>query len=341
MLPALMRKFHEARVRGDRQVVVWGTGSAQREFLHVDDLARRLPVLDELLRSAEHINVGTGEDLSIRQLAETMARVVAPTCESPSIAASRMACPASCSTFRGCTVWGGSIGSSSRTGLPAPTDGSSATTSRRFAVARPLRRVASSPPIHLDDRASACEPELDRSTSRRTFSKLRRLVCSRQSEDPPERSQSRVDRERVDQLLGQEQSIANGVEQSERGEQQRHPKQRLQTGHRDSVNDQAQTAGADGEAPRRQIAVGPWARKALRGEAETQRHRGRDGEVAGDEPGDAFGRRSEEPGKSRHRHQPIDCSPASRASAVNRAPALSTDSRMLNSIRPVKRRPRI
>ncbi len=84
VIPALMGRFHEAKIRGLANVTVWGTGAACREFLHVDDLARacvhvmnidkaELEQNTTLFRS--HLNVGTGEDLSIRELAETMAKL--------------------------------------------------------------------------------------------------------------------------------------------------------------------------------------------------------------------------------------------------------------------------
>ena len=79
VLPALIRKFHEAAAAGAPEVTVWGTGSPRREFLHVDDLAEAAVFLmlnDELnYDSPEILNVGTGEDLTIRELAEMMARV--------------------------------------------------------------------------------------------------------------------------------------------------------------------------------------------------------------------------------------------------------------------------
>ena len=78
VLPALMRKFHDARVAGREEVTVWGTGTPQREFLHVDDLADACLFLMRHYDEDGHINVGTGEDLSIRELAETIRDVVAP-----------------------------------------------------------------------------------------------------------------------------------------------------------------------------------------------------------------------------------------------------------------------
>jgi len=81
VLPALMRKFHEAKVRGERTVTLWGTGTPRREFLHVDDLADACLFLMERYDDASHINVGTGADLSIRELAESVRRVVYPDAE--------------------------------------------------------------------------------------------------------------------------------------------------------------------------------------------------------------------------------------------------------------------
>lgn len=69
VLPALIRKFHEAKVAGDISVDIWGTGSPKREFLHVDDLADACMFLMQNYSDDEVINVGTGEDLSIQELA--------------------------------------------------------------------------------------------------------------------------------------------------------------------------------------------------------------------------------------------------------------------------------
>jgi GDP-L-fucose synthase len=76
VLPALLRRFHEANERGDRQVVVWGTGSPRREFLHVDDLADAALFLMQHYDQPEIVNVGVGEDVSIRELAELIRSVV-------------------------------------------------------------------------------------------------------------------------------------------------------------------------------------------------------------------------------------------------------------------------
>jgi GDP-L-fucose synthase len=76
VLPALIRKFHDAKEQGSSQVVVWGTGRPRREFLHVDDLADACLFLMQHYSDLEHINVGSGVDLSIRELAETVRDVV-------------------------------------------------------------------------------------------------------------------------------------------------------------------------------------------------------------------------------------------------------------------------
>jgi GDP-L-fucose synthase len=78
VVPALMRKFHEARLERAESAVVWGTGAPRREFLHVDDLADACVFLMERYDGDEHINVGTGEDLSIRELSEQIRDLVAP-----------------------------------------------------------------------------------------------------------------------------------------------------------------------------------------------------------------------------------------------------------------------
>ena len=74
VLPALIRKFHDAKAEGRSDVPIWGTGSPRREFLHVDDLADACVFLMRRYDAAEHINVGTGEDLTIRELARDGAR---------------------------------------------------------------------------------------------------------------------------------------------------------------------------------------------------------------------------------------------------------------------------
>ncbi|QWQ16897.2 GDP-L-fucose synthase [Providencia rettgeri] len=85
VIPALMRRFHEAKLNNDEQVVVWGTGTPMREFLYVDDMAAASVYVMELNKETyqantqpmlSHINVGTGVDCTIREMAETMAKVV-------------------------------------------------------------------------------------------------------------------------------------------------------------------------------------------------------------------------------------------------------------------------
>jgi len=85
VIPALMRRIHEAKDKDLDEVVIWGTGSPRREFLHVDDLARAVAHIVQIDRQAywgvvpereSHINVGTGVDITIRELAETLKKVV-------------------------------------------------------------------------------------------------------------------------------------------------------------------------------------------------------------------------------------------------------------------------
>jgi len=76
VLPALIRKFHEAKQAGAAEVVAWGTGSPMREFLHVDDLAHACAFLLGLPQPPDWINVGTGTDVTIRELTETVREVV-------------------------------------------------------------------------------------------------------------------------------------------------------------------------------------------------------------------------------------------------------------------------
>jgi GDP-L-fucose synthase len=78
VLPAMIRKFHEAKLAGSREVAIWGSGAPRREFLHVDDLADACVFLMDRYSDASHINVGTGQDLSIRELAEAVRAIVHP-----------------------------------------------------------------------------------------------------------------------------------------------------------------------------------------------------------------------------------------------------------------------
>jgi GDP-L-fucose synthase len=81
VLPALIRRFHDAKAEGRTEMVVWGTGSPRREFLHVDDLADACLFVARHYDDAEHINIGTGEDLTIRELAEMVRDIVHPEAE--------------------------------------------------------------------------------------------------------------------------------------------------------------------------------------------------------------------------------------------------------------------
>jgi GDP-L-fucose synthase len=81
VLPALIRKFDDAKESSATEVEIWGTGSAKREFLHVDDLATACLFLMEHYDEEGHINVGTGEDCSIRELAELVRDIVYPEAE--------------------------------------------------------------------------------------------------------------------------------------------------------------------------------------------------------------------------------------------------------------------
>src|SRR5690606_14600580 len=75
VFPALIRKFHTAKIRGESQVQVWGSGNPKREFLHADDLADACVFLMENYHEAELVNIGTGEDISIRDLATLVGEV--------------------------------------------------------------------------------------------------------------------------------------------------------------------------------------------------------------------------------------------------------------------------
>lgn len=76
VLPAMLRKFHEAKMWNDPSVTLWGTGSPKREFLHVDDLADAVVHLMKTHSGSEIVNIGTGEDVTIKELAESIKRIV-------------------------------------------------------------------------------------------------------------------------------------------------------------------------------------------------------------------------------------------------------------------------
>lgn len=76
VFPAMIRKFHEAKIRGDETITLWGTGSPYREFLHVDDCADAIYFLMQNYNEPEIVNVGTGRDLTIKELAFLMKKVI-------------------------------------------------------------------------------------------------------------------------------------------------------------------------------------------------------------------------------------------------------------------------
>ena len=78
VLPALIRKFHDAKVNGDPTVTIWGSGTPRREFMHVDDLAAACLFLMQRYSSDDHINIGVGSDVTIRELAELIREIVYP-----------------------------------------------------------------------------------------------------------------------------------------------------------------------------------------------------------------------------------------------------------------------
>ncbi|WP_342644149.1 GDP-L-fucose synthase [Rhodoligotrophos ferricapiens] len=76
VLPALIRKAHDAKIRGDRSITIWGTGTPRREFLHADDCADALVFLLKNYSGYEHVNVGSGEDITILELVRTINGIV-------------------------------------------------------------------------------------------------------------------------------------------------------------------------------------------------------------------------------------------------------------------------
>lgn len=76
VIPGIMRRMHEAKEKNIPEVVIWGTGNVKREFLYVDDLAEAVLVLMENYEDKQFVNVGTGEDITIRELAETLKEVI-------------------------------------------------------------------------------------------------------------------------------------------------------------------------------------------------------------------------------------------------------------------------
>ena len=76
VLPAMIRKFHEAKIRNLPEVELWGTGKPLREFLYVDDMADACVFLLENYEGEQHVNIGTGKEISIKELAEIVRRTV-------------------------------------------------------------------------------------------------------------------------------------------------------------------------------------------------------------------------------------------------------------------------
>lgn len=76
VLPAMVRKFHEAKLNGSKEVVIWGTGTPRREFLHADDLADACLFLMDQYNDAGFVNIGVGEDIEIRELAQLISEIV-------------------------------------------------------------------------------------------------------------------------------------------------------------------------------------------------------------------------------------------------------------------------
>ncbi|MGA7675017.1 MAG: GDP-L-fucose synthase [Rhizomicrobium sp.] len=76
VIPALLRKAHEAKLRGEKELVIWGTGTPRREFLHVDDCADASVHLMKVYSGAEHVNVGSGEDLTVLELTKLICATV-------------------------------------------------------------------------------------------------------------------------------------------------------------------------------------------------------------------------------------------------------------------------
>ena len=109
VLPALIQRFHQAKISGSAEVVLWGTGTPRREFLHVDDLASAAYFAMEDYDSPEPLNIGTGEDLTIADLAGMVARIVEYSGAVVSIHRSPTARHESCLTFRDSPVWAGGL----------------------------------------------------------------------------------------------------------------------------------------------------------------------------------------------------------------------------------------
>jgi len=128
VLPALIRRFHEARINGDPTLTIWGSGAPRREFLHVDDLAGAVVFLLETYDAEPIVNVGWGEDVTIRELGETIASVTGY--QGRLIRASRTARRASFSIPRASPRWDGRRPSGCGPASSARTRGSRSITAR-------------------------------------------------------------------------------------------------------------------------------------------------------------------------------------------------------------------
>ncbi len=114
LLPALIRRIHEAKVRGQETVEIWGSGRPCREFLHVDDLADACILAMQRYEDPTPINIGTGSDVSVADLALLVAEAVGYKGAFALTRADRTALHGSCSMSGGSRVWGGKLESTWR-----------------------------------------------------------------------------------------------------------------------------------------------------------------------------------------------------------------------------------
>ena len=111
VIPAMIRRFHEAKMQGLAQVSIWGTGTPLREFLHADDMADACVFLLEQYSDFEHVNVGSQQEMTIMDIARLVAQWWAMTARSSPILPNRTARRASSWIPAGCSAWAGSRGS--------------------------------------------------------------------------------------------------------------------------------------------------------------------------------------------------------------------------------------
>ena len=125
VIPGLIRRMHDAKQNGASEFRVWGSGAPRREFLHVDDFASAIVTVMERYSSEEPINIGTGEDVTIRELAQTLKDVTGSAGgDCSSTPAFRTARHANCSRYRASRRWDGSPKSACRRAWRIPTAGS-------------------------------------------------------------------------------------------------------------------------------------------------------------------------------------------------------------------------